>query len=179
LENMVVMGRVVAPYGILGWLKIQPSTELLDGLLDYDRWWLGRAEETLKPGLKAAPWREFEVETAKIHADFLIVKLVGVNDREAAMALKSQHIAVPRDALPALSEDEYYWSDLIGMQVVNLQQQALGQIQDVFATGANDVLVVEDSTQKKQRLLPFVAQTVIEVNTTTGVVTVDWLAEWD
>ena len=176
---MVVMGRIVAPYGILGWLKIQPSTEQLDGLLDYTTWWLGRDAETLKPGLKAAPWREYQVETAKIHTDFLIVKLVGVNDRESAMALKSMHIAVPRDALPVLPEDEYYWSDLIGMQVVNLQQQPLGQIQDVFATGANDVLVVKDEAHQKQRLLPFIAQTVIEVNKATAVVTVDWLPDWD
>lgn len=176
---MVVMGRVVAPYGILGWLKIQPSTEQVDGLLEYDCWWLGRTEATLKPGLKASPWREFKLEAAKIHADFLVVKLFGVNDRESAMLLKSQHIAVPRDVLPVLPENEFYWSDLIGMQVVNMQQQILGQIQDVFATGANDVLVVQDSSVNKQRLLPFVAQTVIDVNSATGVVTVDWLAEWD
>ena len=173
------MGRVVAPYGILGWLKIQPSTEYIDSLLDYPTWWLGRSQETLKPGLKVVPWREFEVETAKIHSDFLLVKLVNVDGREAAQALKSQHIAVPRTALPALEDDEYYWSDLIGMQVINLHQQVLGVVEDVFATGANDVLVVQDGDSQKQRLLPFIAQVVQQVDAQHKRIIVDWLPEWD
>jgi len=176
---MVIMGRVVAPYGILGWLKIQPSTAKVDSLLDYPSWWLGRSQETLKPGLKTAPWCEYKVETAKIHGEFLLVKLENVDGREAAFALKSQHIAVPRTALPELQDGEYYWSDLIGMQVLNLQQHALGIVQEVFATGANDVLVVQDGDNQKQRLLPFVAQVVQQVDAQNKVIIVDWLPEWD
>lgn len=179
MHELVIMGRIVAPYGILGWLKVQPSTQHITGLLDYAQWHLGRPEQTLKPGLTASPWRTYDVETAKVHADFLLVKLQGVNSREAAVALKSMLVAVPRDSLPALAADEYYWTDLIGMQVLNLQQQSLGEIVDVFATGANDVLVVQDTQSKQQRLLPFVAQTVLEVNSAERLVTVDWLLEWD
>jgi len=178
-NEMVIMGRVVAPYGILGWLKIQPSTEYLDGLLDYPTWWIGRQQDTLQAGQKASPWREYQVETGKIHADSLLVKLIGIDSREAALALKSQHIAVARQALPALAQDEYYWSDLIGMQVVNLQQHDLGSIQDIFATGANDVIVVKQADSDRQRLLPFVAQTVQDVDMQKRIVTVDWLIEWD
>lgn len=176
---MVVMGRVVAPYGILGWLKIQPSTANIDNLLDYPTWWLGRSQETLKPGLKVVPWRAFEVETAKIHGEFLLVKLLDVDSREDAVSLKSQHIAVPRNTLPELADDEYYWSDLIGMQVINVQQLAMGVVSDVFATGANDVLVVQDGDSQKQRLIPFVPQAIQQVDAQNKVIIVDWLPEWD
>lgn len=164
------MGRVVAPYGVYGWLKVQPETETLDGLFDYDHWWLGRGDP-----LHPEQWRSYEVEHAKIHNDLLVVKLDGVNDRDAAFACKGMRIAVPRDALPAPEEDEYYWSDLIGLNVSNQQGVALGVVNDVFATGANDVIVVKG---ERERLLPFIAQVIIEVDIAGKTMLVDWDAEF-
>lgn len=167
MENMVIMGRVVAPYGVLGWLKIHPDTEMLDGLLDYPTWWLGRAPH----------WVSRAVEAAKVHNAFLLVKLEGVNDRDAAFACKGMSVAVPREALPEPQENEFYWSDLIGLQVTNLQGVDFGHVQRVFETGANDVVVVKKD--KKERLLPFVDQVIKEVNLKQGVLVVDWLEAWD
>lgn len=165
VSEMVIMGRIVAPYGIFGWVKVQPDTEMLDGLLDYPEWWLGRDGQ----------WQKYEVETAKVHSSTLLVKLKGVSDRDAAFALKSQRVAVPRDQLPKLDESEYYWSDLIGLQVTNLQGVDLGQVVEVFETGANDVLVAKGD---RERLIPFIGQVVLDVNPDDGTMQVDWDAEF-
>jgi 16S rRNA processing protein RimM len=162
---MVIMGRIVAPYGIYGWLKIQPDTEMLDGLLDYPDWWLGREGQ----------WRKYEVETARVHSNTLLVKLKGVADRDAAFALKGRQVAVPREQLPEPEENAYYWSDLIGLQVKNLQDVDLGKVAELFETGANDVMVVKG---ERERLLPFIAQVVLDVNLDAGTMLVDWDAEF-
>ncbi len=159
------MGRIVAPYGIYGWLKIQPDTEMLDGLLDYPDWWLGREGQ----------WQKYEVETARVHSNTLLVKLKGVTDRDAAFALKGRQVAVPREQLPEPEENAYYWSDLIGLQVKNLQDIDLGKVAELFETGANDVMLVKG---ERERLLPFIAQVVLDVNLDAGTMLVDWDAEF-
>jgi len=181
-SNMVVMGRIVAPYGVFGWLKIVPDTEAFDGLFDYDTWWLGKGDD----------WREMVVETAKTHNDVLVVKLKGIDDRDAALACKGKQIAVPREQLPEAEENEYYWSDLIGLRVKNKQDVDFGLIVDVFETGANDVIAVradvikqEDSTAKavakekpQERLIPFIDDVVLEVDLAAKTMLVDWDADF-
>ena len=165
-DELVVMGRIVAPYGILGWVKIQPSTEYLDSLLDYENWHIG----------KDSNFKVFFVETAKTHVDTLVAKLEGINDRDAAFALKSKLIAVMRSELPKATEGEYYWSDLVGLKVKNLQDVDFGVITEVFETGANDVLVVKDLNGEKliERLVPFTQQVIIEVDIANKTMLIDW-----
>jgi 16S rRNA processing protein RimM len=180
-ENMVVMGRIVAPYGVYGWVKVVPDTEYLDGLLDYEAWWIG----------KTPNWREATVEQAKIHNDVLLIKLAGISDRDLAFSLKGQQIAVPREALPETEEGEYYWSDLIGLSVTNTQGVAFGKVTQVFETGANDVLVVREEQpvsvkgkdgkvreEYRERLIPFTSEAVPEVDIKAGTVLVDWDADF-
>lgn len=180
-ENMVVMGRIVAPYGVYGWVKVVPDTEYLDGLLDYKAWWIG----------KSPNWREATIEQAKIHNDVLLIKLAGISDRDLAFSLKGQQIAVPREALPETGEGEYYWSDLIGLSVTNTQGVAFGKITQVFETGANDVLVVREEQpvsvkgkdgkvreEYRERLIPFTSEAVPDVNIQAGTVVVDWDADF-
>lgn len=162
---MVVMGRIVAPYGIKGWVKIQPYTETLDSLFDYEHWWLSE-----KGG-----WREGAVEDAKIHGGVIAAKFVGVEDRDQALALKGREVGVPREDFPEADEDEYYWSDLVGLKVRNQQDVELGVIGSLFETGANDVMVVEG---ERERLIPFVGQVVLEVDLEAGTMLVDWDADF-
>ena len=157
------MGRVVAPYGVFGWLKIVPDTEEFDGLLGYKKWWIGKDND----------WRELAVKEAKIHNDVLVVKLLGIDDRDAAVACKGKQIAVPRALLPKLDNEEYYWSDLIGLSVNNQQGVDFGKISDVFATGANDVVVAKSDTGQ-ERLIPYIAQVILEVNMVEKTMLVDW-----
>lgn len=164
------MGRIIAPYGVYGWLKVLPDTEALDGLFDYDTWWIGKQDN----------WREVAVEQAKIHNDVLVVKLAGVDDRDQAFACKGLQVAVPRDALPVPEENEYYWSDLIGLAVKNQQEVDFGNVTDVFETGANDVLVVKTGKEDGniERLIPFIDQVVLTVDIAAKTMLVDWDADF-
>ena len=159
------MGRVVAPYGVFGWLKIVPDTEEFDGLLDYKTWWIGKDDD----------WRELKLESAKTHNDLLVVKLKGIDDRDAAFFCKGKQIAVPRAFLPKLKGEEYYWSDLIGLTVKNQQDVDFGKVTDVFATGANDVIAVMSD---RERLLPYIAQVILAVDLGAKTMLVDWDAEF-
>ncbi len=160
-EELVIMGRIVAPYGIKGWVKVLPETESLDGLLDYKTWQVG----------KDTHWQAIKLKSGRVHNDVLLAKLEGVNDRDAAFACKGQLVAVPREALPALDETEFYWSDLIGLAVKNQQGVDFGKVIDVFETGANDVIVVKGDVD---RLIPFAEQTVLHVDLEQQTMLVDW-----
>jgi 16S rRNA processing protein RimM len=159
------MGRIAGPFGVLGWVKVQPFTEEIDGLLKFPVWSLGRGEQ----------WREVKVLDSEAHHTTLVAKLEGCNDRDAAAALKGLEIAVPREALPDAPENEYYWSDLIGLEVVNVQGEVLGKVAELLETGANDVLVVEG---ERERLLPFTAQVILKVDLAAGRISVDWGADY-
>lgn len=159
------MGRVVAPYGVQGWVKIQPFTEALDGLFDYDQWWIS----------SPSGWHVAEVDEARIHGKVIIAKFVDCVGRDAAFALKGREVAVSRDDMPIPAEDEYYWSDLIGLRVTNAQNIVLGEIRDIFETGANDVLVVQG---ERERLIPFTDQVVLNVDLLAKHMLVDWEADF-
>lgn len=164
-ERLVTMGRVVAPYGIQGWIKIQPFTQQQRGLLDYPQWQLGRDND----------WQLRSVKVAKVHGATVIAKLEGVADREQAAALQGMRIAVSRDDFPKPAADEFYWADLVGLKVVNAAGVALGSVARVFETGANDVLVVEG---ERERLLPFITPVIRQVDIAGGTIIVDWDADY-
>jgi len=159
------MGRIVAPFGIKGWVKIQPYTTTAKSLLDYPAWWLGHNDG----------WRERAVEQARQQNDMVVAKFEGCDDRDAAALMKGLEVAVPRDALPAAAPAEYYWTDLIGLRVENGQAQELGVVARMMETGANDVLVVEGD---RERLIPFIDDVVKRVDLEAGTITVDWDADY-
>lgn len=167
VNDLIIMGRIVAPYGVFGWLKVLPDTEEIDGLLEYKTWWIGKDDD----------WRELKVEEAKIHNDVIVVKLQGISERDGAFACKGKQVAVPKAALPKPGKNEYYWSDLIGLQVKNLQAVDFGKISDVFATGANDVIVAK-TDEGQERLIPFIDAAIIEVDMVAKTILVDWDAEF-
>ena len=161
------MGRVVAAQGLQGWIKIQAFTEQLDTLIDYATWQLGNDTH---------PWREFKILECKTHTKVLVAKLDGVGDRTAAEKLKGLLIAVPRSSLPSQADNEYYWSDLIGMKVVNLEGEQLGAVTGLLDMGANDILCVRNDTA--EILIPFLSHVVQQVNQDEGLIRVDWQADY-
>ncbi len=173
-ERLVTMGRIVAPYGIQGWIKIQPFTQQQRSLLDYPQWQVGREDD----------WQLRSVEVAKVHGATVVAKLKGVTDREQAAALQGMRIAVSRDDFPEPATNEFYWADLVGLKVVNADGVALGSVTRVFETGANDVLVVEDQVaneevaNQRERLLPFIAPVIRQVDIAGGTIIVDWDADY-
>ncbi len=159
------MGRINAPFGVKGWIKIKPFTETLDALLDYPSWQIGKGDQ----------WRNVEVEDATLHGEFVVAKLADCNDREAAFALRGQEIAVDREELPDTEEGEYYWEDLIGLAVVNREGVELGKVSSLMETGAHDVLVVKGEKEiSKKTLIPFVEVYVLKVDLAQGRIEVDW-----
>ena len=160
------MGRVVAPYAIKGWIKLQTFTEHLDGLLGYPVWRLGRNGN----------WREYRLLDGKVHGQYLLAGLEGVNDRDASEALQGMEVAVLREEMPEADADEYYWDEMIGLEVANIQGEALGRVVGLLETGAHDVLQVQG---ERMRLIPFVEAYIQSVDVAAGKIVVDWGLDWD
>ena len=167
---MVVLGRLFTPYGIKGWLHLRPFGDDPASWRHMTQWWLA-SEDSNK-----AQWSAAKLTSLRQHGGGWVAKLEGVDSREAAEALTGWYFAAPRGELPATANDEYYWADLIGLQVINLQGEGLGVIESLVETGANDVLKLLDG--ETERLLPFVTQVVLAVDVVSGRMTVDWQADW-
>ncbi len=163
------MGHIVGPYGLSGWIKVFPYTENIDGLADYPVWWLGSGN---------GEWRNVKVNASGVHGNRLTALLEQCADRNAATELKGLQIAIPRSQLPVLSnsgKDGYYWSDLIGLEIVNQQGEALGKVTGLLETGANDVLQVQSLKEpERERLIPFISQVIVKVDFKVCRITVDW-----
>lgn len=166
---MIVMGQIISPFGVLGWVKVFPFTEFVDGLLDYPVWWVGKGD---------GKWREMNVAKCNVHTKMLTALLEQCADRTAAMMLSGMQIAIPRNQLPVLSdsgEDGYYWSDIIDLKVVNLQGEELGNVTGLMESGSSDVLQVRSLKEgKSERLIPFVDQVIVKVDLKTCRIIVDW-----
>lgn len=161
-QQRVAMGYIKGVFGVKGWLKIAANTEYTDSLLDYPEWLLSKDGQTLT----VTP------EAGKIAGDELQVKLEGIDDRDQAFALRGYTIEVPRDAFAPTEEDEYYWADLVGMSVVNTEGIVLGKVKNLMETGANDVLVIDG--EHGQKLVPFVSNYIVNVDSGQGIITADW-----
>lgn len=171
---MIVLGRITAPYGVTGWLRLHPFGDDPDSWRAIKNWWLGTDEKDF------SGWRAWPLQAVRPQGNGWVVKLTGVDDRNAAEQLVGQFVGAPRNALPATAQDEYYWADLIGLTVVNARQETLGRVTELIESGAHAVVVVKDGEGKeaKQRLLPFVGQVVKDVDVPAGVMRVDWERDW-
>ena len=165
---MVIMGHVIGPFGVYGWIKVNPYTEHIDGLLGFTSWWLSKDNQD---------WQKVHVTSSHINGSILTVQLKEYVDRTEALKLKGMQIAIPRDCLPVLPEDGhegYYWSDLIDTHVINLDGEELGTVKGLLETGANDVLCIHNESAAKEILIPFIAQYIIKVDLKLSQITVDW-----
>ncbi|KQQ86909.1 ribosome maturation factor RimM [Massilia sp. Leaf139] len=168
-DDLTQVGYVSGAYGVMGAIRVTPFSTDADALLNVKTWWLD------KPSLHSVT-----VRTAKMHGGDVVATLVGMAGRDAAEALKGVAVHVSRAAFPALEEDEYYWSDLIGMDVVNLQGEALGKVIDMMSNGPQSILRIEPmsdpaATDKApERLVPFVDQFVKSVDVKSKKITLDW-----
>lgn len=166
-SETLIVGKIGAPYGVKGWVKINAYTEQLSGIFDYSPWYLG------------SDGKEYQVDQWKTHNKGLVAKLVGIDDRDQAEMVKNLDIAISAEQLPALADGEYYWRELIGMEVVNNQGYRLGTVKELFETGANDVMLVQanhnDAFGQKERLIPYLPeQVIVEVNKDDNSIKVDW-----
>ena len=161
----VLLGRIVGLFGVRGWVKVYSYTEPREAVLQYKGCLLGRDGK----------WQPVEFAEGQRHGKSVIARIAGIDDRDRAAELIGAEIAVSREALPQPEEGTYYWSDLIGLQVVHQDGTVLGTIDSMLETGAHDVMVVKG---EQERLIPFVQNEVVKgVDLTKRQVSVDW--EWD
>ncbi len=170
---MIILGRLVAPYGVRGWFKLHPFADDPASWCALPQWWLIADPEQAKSD---SDWRAFKLEAVREHGKGLIAKLSGVDDRNAAEALDGCYVAVPREAMPATEADEFYWDDLVGLEVKNTHGEGLGCVTSMISAAANDVLVVQEG--EIERLLPFVGSVVEQVDIAAGVIRVVWERDW-
>ena len=163
----ILMGRIHGAFGVRGELKLESFSNPPEAIFRY-----------LPLTLRTAQGVEREVEGARGRATGkgIVMRLPGVEDRDAAEALRGAELYVPREALPPPVPGEYYWVDLEGLRVVNTDGVDFGVVSHLFSTGANDVLVARG---ERERMIPFVQPDyIVSVDFDAGVVTVDWDAEF-
>jgi 16S rRNA processing protein RimM len=163
MPRQVVVGVVVGAYGVRGWIKVKSHTSPASNILEYGPWLTGEGVA-------------LDLVEGKSHAGMVVARLAGVQDREQAAGFAGTIISVPRESLPPIARDQYYWSDLIGLDVVTVSGIALGRVVGLMETGANDVLEVEGD---RSRLIPFVLEKYIKnVYLDRSLIIVDWDPEF-
>ncbi|PCE27834.1 ribosome maturation factor RimM [Paraburkholderia acidicola] len=180
--DAVEVGAIVDAYGLKGWVKVAAHADAGhggDALLSAKRWWLLKGRDA-NPERKSTP-----VLQAKIHSDSIVAHLAGVDGRDAAAAMRGCRVYVSRSEFPSLKADEFYWVDLLGLDVVNVAGVALGKVADMIDNGAHSVLRVEYPATGKdgkpvngERLIPFVGVYVKHVDQAAKQITVDWEADY-
>ena len=162
------MGRILAPHGVRGWVKVRAVSEVPEALLDYATWWLRPA--------RSSTWRELRPTAGRMHSGLLLVALAGVATREDALALRGSDVGVPRAVLPRTKKDEIYWVDLEGLEVVNREGVGLGAVAEVVAHGAHPLLRVPRPAGQPgpERLIPYVPAIVDRVDLGARRIEVDW-----
>ncbi|PYC28338.1 ribosome maturation factor RimM [Aquipseudomonas alcaligenes] len=170
-EDLVVLGKITSVHGVRGEVKIYSFTDPIDNLLDYPTWTLKRDGEV----------KQVELVSGRLQGKVLVAKFKGLDDREVARTYAGFDICVPREQLPDLEDGEFYWHQLEGLKVIDLQGQLLGRIDHLLETGANDVMVVKPcagSLDDRERLLPYTEQCVQQVDLAAGEMRVDWDADF-
>jgi 16S rRNA processing protein RimM len=169
--GQVVIGRISGLHGVRGWVKLFSHTAPRDNLLDYGDVVLGKADPAGE-----TRWTPARLLDGRRQGKTLVARIAGVEDRDGAAAWVGADIAVPRDALPPAAEDEYYWVDLIGLEVENIGGEGFGQVDSLIETGAHDVLVVKG---ERERLIPFAVGPVVKsVDLERRRILVDWDADY-
>lgn len=163
--DQICVGHITGVQGLKGWVKVFSDTSPRENILRYSPWMLESAD-----GISI-----LDVE-GRLQGRLVLAKISGIDNREQAAELIGNKIYIWPEQLPELEQDEYYWSDLIGMQVESLQAEVLGQVDDMIETGANDVMVIKGD---RERLIPFVIDDIVrEVDLSSRRIVVDWQADY-
>lgn len=162
-DDFLIVGRVSGLYGVRGWVKIFSHTEPRENILSYRTWYLRRGNE----------WQPVALVEGRSHGKGVVARLSGCDDRDVAAGLIGSDIAILREQLQQAAPGEYYWTDLIGLQVSTVDGVELGVVDHLLETGSNDVLVVVQG--KHERLIPFIREQVVrDIDLLSKKMVVDW-----
>lgn len=170
VDEKIIVGKINGVHGVKGWVKVFSETDPREGITQYNPWFLKQQ----------GVWREVKLESGRRQAKTVVAKLEGYDDRDESLLLNGALIGINPEQLGVLSENEYYWRDLMGCRVVNQQGIELGLVNRLIETGANDVLVVISEKDSREHLIPWtLGHAVIEVDLEHDLITVDWEEDWD
>lgn len=162
-ENQkVIVGRFGAPFGIHGYIKVISHTDPLENILNYKPWLIEQN----------SIWQPLKILDYKVHGKFILIKIAEYDTPEAVRIFTNKEIAIEKNQLPELKNNEFYWSDLEGLKVINVKDEELGIVDHLINTGANDILVV--TKNNKEQLIPYIKHVIIEVNLIKKQIIVDW-----
>ena len=182
LNDLIELGAISEAQGLQGQVKVRPHSSEPVALLSSKAVWLSlipRRDAGVSASVEQASLTQYKVKSAKMHSGNVVMALMGVRDRDQALALKGARILVARDAFPMPDSESYYWVDLIGCNAVNLQNEVLGEVIDVTENGAHGVIALGDSSSKKiKQLVPFVKEVVQNVDLANKTITLDWQSDW-
>ena len=162
-DRLLEIGEIKAAYGIKGWVKVFSHTRPIEQIFTYSTWYVGDGEN----------WQKMELEDSRQRSNNgLVAKLKNITDRDSALSLAGKKIAIDKTKMAELEDGDYYWSQLLGLEVINLKSEKLGQVVEILETGANDVLVVKN--EQTERLIPYAKSIVVKVRIEPGQILVDW-----
>lgn len=164
-EAFIPVGKISGVFGVKGWMKIFSFTDPRKNILSYSPLYMSQKGE----------WVELKVADGRVQGKGVVISLEGITDPDHVLPLIGTELAITQKQLKPTEQDEFYWSELTGLTVINLHDEVLGQVESLLETGANDVLVVQDKEHETQRLIPFVMDEVIElVDLDNKVIRVNW-----
>ena len=158
-QERIVIGHLTEPYGIKGWLHLLSNANPPENIFNYKTWQVQQNNQFIT----------LPLESYKPHGNHFVIKIKNCDDRDQALYFKNKNIFIDRAELPELQNNQYYWSDLIGLAVVNKQNQSLGTIDYLFETGSNDVI----ATTTRQ-FIPYLNHVILSVNLEKKIMLVDW-----
>lgn len=165
VSDSICVGQVIGVQGVKGWVKVFSNTSPRENIVKYSPWKIDTGEEVIITEI-----------TGRLHGKNVIAQIAGIEDRDLASKLIGSKIYIDPDQLPSLKEGEYYWADLIGMEVESLESEPLGTVDTMMETGANDVMVLRGD---RERLIPFVMDKIVrEIDMVNRRVVVDWKPDY-
>jgi len=165
-QQHISVGKISGVFGIKGWVKVFSFTDPRENILTYSPWLLKKGDET----------KTVNVVDGQLQGKTIVAQLTDVNDRDQAASLMGWDIFITQDQLPKAAKGEYYWSELIGLNVETIDGVQLGVVDSLLETGANDVIIVQG---ERERVIPFLqGQTIINVDLDAGKIVVDWDPEF-
>jgi 16S rRNA processing protein RimM len=168
-EEFIPVGKISGAFGVKGWVKVYSFTEPRANILQYSPLFLSRRGE----------WLEIKVSGGRLQGKGVVMGLENVTDRDQVQPLLGAELAIKKSQLEPADEDEFYWNDLEGLTVINLQQEILGKVDHLLETGANDVLVVKAEGNKTEILIPFVVDEIVKlVDLDEELIQVDWSKDY-
>jgi len=165
-QQHISVGKISGVFGVKGWVKVFSFTDPRENILTYSPWLLKKSGET----------KTVNVVDGQLQGKTIVAQLTGVNDRDQAASLMGWDVFITQEQLPKTAKGEYYWSELIGLNVETIDGVQLGVVDSLLETGANDVIIVQG---ERERVIPFLqGQTIINIDLGAGKIIVDWDPEF-